>query len=255
MEAFDDNGIVLSARAYGDSSAVLNILCEHQGRHAGMLRGASSSRQRGIREPGTRVHARWQARLSDHLGNWSLEATRYHAAELLDQPLRLSGLQAVCSLADAALPEREAHADVYYATEALLDAMEGEFWAAVLVMWEVKLLKSLGFGLDLSRCAVTGDSANLTYVSPKSGCAVSAEGAGPYKERLLSLPGFLIGQGMAEPSDIVAGLRLTGHFLQRHVFDVTNKPLPPARLRFAETYSRFAGPPATVKTSDDDSAQ
>ncbi len=246
-----DRGIVLSARPYGEGSAVVNILCAEQGRHAGLLRGAQSNRQRGVAEPGTRVQAQWRARLADHLGTWALEADRHFASDLLDEPLRLSGLQAVCTLADAALPEREAHADVYYATEALLEAFGGEFWAAVLVMWEVKLLESLGFGLDMTRCAATGAKTNLTYVSPKSGCAVSEEGAGPYKERLLPLPGFLIGKGTGEPPEIVAGLRLTGHFLQRHVFDVTNKPLPAARLRFAESYSRYAGVSATVDDAED----
>jgi len=244
-----DRGIVLSARPHGEGSAVVHVLCEEQGRHAGLLRGASSSRSRGLAEPGTMVQAAWRARLSDHLGTWQLEPVRHYAADLLDDPLRLAGLQAACALADAALPERESHTALFSATEALLEAMAGPFWGAVMVKWETKLLESLGFGLDLSRCAATGEgaeTANLCFVSPKTGRAVSLEGAGPYKEKLLALPGFLIGKGAAEPPDILCGLQLTGHFLARNVFDMANRPLPAARVRFVESLSRFATLSATV---------
>lgn len=251
MIEWSDRGIVLAARPHGESGAVIHVLCQEQGRFAGMLHGAQSSRRRGLSEPGTMVQAHWQARLADHLGNWQLESTRQFAAELLDEPLRLAGLQAVCSLAQEALPEREPHEDVFFATEALLNTFDGEFWAPVLIKWETKLLESLGFGLDLTKCAATGSTENLCFVSPKSGRAVSAEGAGPYKERLLPLPGFLIGQGDASPERVVEGLRLTAHFLQKHVFDVTNRPLPVARIRFQDSYSRFAGTSGTVDAPDD----
>lgn len=238
---WSDRAIVLSARRHGEGGAILSLLCETQGRHAGMLRGAGSPRLRGVSEPGTLVEALWRARLADHLGNWQLEPLQHFAADVLDEPLRLAALQSVCALADAALPERESHADVFYATEALLQALSGPFWAALLVKWETKLLESLGFGLDLQRCAATGATGNLAFVSPRTGRAVSLEAAGPYRERLLPLPGFLIGQGAAEPAQILDGLRLTGHFLLRHVFEVTHRTLPAARTRFVESYSRWAG--------------
>ncbi|CAK0741495.1 hypothetical protein WCLP8_1230001 [uncultured Gammaproteobacteria bacterium] len=95
----------------------------------------------------------------------------------------------------------------------------------------------MGFGLDLSRCAVTGTTEALTHVSPRSGRAVSTAAAQPFLDRLLPLSGFLIGGGgggggMAE---IAAGLRLTGWFLGRHL-----SALPPARIRLAEDVARAA---------------
>ena len=97
----------------------------------------------------------------------------------------------------------------------------------------------MGYGLDLSSCAVTGTTEKLVYVSPKSGRAVSAKGAGDWAERLLPLPDVLRGQGDAEDIEIAAAFRTTGYFLEAHLArDLGDKPLPEARARFVEAFSR-----------------
>ena len=64
----------------------------------------------------------------------------------------------------------------------------------LLVRWELQLLGDLGFGLDLSECAATGLEADLAYVSPRSGRAVSRDAGAPYCSKLLKLPAFLVGR-------------------------------------------------------------
>ncbi len=63
---------------------------------------------------------------------------------------------------------------------------------AELVRWEALLQADLGFGLDLTACAVTGETAGLAYVSPRTGRAVTEAAAGTWTGRLLRfarLPG------------------------------------------------------------------
>ena len=101
----------------------------------------------------------------------------------------------------------------------------------MFVRFEAGLLEELGFGLDLSKCAATGSTDDLIYVSPKTGRAVSRDAGEPYKARLLPLPPFMLSaqSGLGE-GDVGAGLEITGHFLQQFVFGPLNRPLPPARL-------------------------
>ena len=148
----------------------------------------------------------------------------------------LAGLSAAAAVAAAALPEREAHPGAFAAFEALAGAFAfPEIWPAVFVRFEAGLLEELGFGLDLSRCAVTGSVDDLIYVSPKTGRAVSRDAGEPYRERLLALPPFLLGsQGGLGEGDVAAGLALTGHFLEQFVFGPLNRPLPPARVWLVE---------------------
>ena len=185
---WSDDGIVLAARRHGESSAVVQLLTRGQGRHAGLARGGAGSRGRGIYQPGNLVAARWRARLPEHLGSYTCELAHSYAAALLDDPLRLAALASACAVAEAALPERHPYPKLYGAFIALLDGLDGEpQWAAVYARWELGLLDELGFGLDLSRCASTGVTENLSYVSPKSGRAVSREAGAPYRDKLLPL--------------------------------------------------------------------
>ncbi len=234
-----DDGIVLAARRHGEASALVQLFTREHGRHAGLVRGGAGVRARGVYQPGNLVAARWRARLEEHLGGYTCELLRSHAAAYLDDPLRLAALASACAVTEAALPERHPYPALYDGFGALIDALADEpAWAAVYVRWELGLLDELGYGLDLSACAATGATDDLVYVSPKSGRAVSRAAGEPYRDRLLALPGFLIGRGGAEPADIVAGFRLTGGFLDRHVFAPHERRLPPARERFVERFAR-----------------
>lgn len=232
-----DTALVLSLRRHGESGTIAMLLTRDHGRHAGLLRG---QRQAAVLQPGTPVQARWRARLADHLGSFTLEAERSPAAGVLDDPLRLGALAAACALAEGSLPERAAVPGVHDGLRALLAALGSEHWDAVYVQWELGLLAALGFGLELDRCAATGANDALAFVSPRTGRAVSLSAGEPYADKLLPLPGFLIGRGAADPPAVLQGLELTGYFIERLLFAQAHQPVPPARTRHVERYRKFA---------------
>jgi DNA repair protein RecO (recombination protein O) len=241
MEQWSDQGIVLSVRGHGEGGAIVALLTENHGRHAGYVHGGTSSRLRPILQTGTLLRCDWSSRISENLGNYTLEAERGLSPDIMQDSLKLAALLSACSLCDAALPEREGHAGLYHGLLALMEALDGEHWGAVCVMWEISLLRELGFRLELNKCAGGGDADTLCYVSPKSGCAVSKAQAAPYKERLLELPNFLRPEnardgeaGSAE--DIICGLKMTAHFLEHWAFTHHTKGLPEARVMFEERY-------------------
>jgi len=251
---WSDDGIVLAARKHGEAAAIVTLLTRAHGRHAGLVRGGAGRRARGLYQPGNRLRATWRGRLADHLGAYTCEMAEAVAAGLLADPLKLAALSAACAVAEAALPERETHLPVYEGLEILLSSLADDdetAWPTVYVKWEMGLLQELGFGLDLSQCAATGDTENLTHVSPKSGRAVSAAAARPYQGKLLELPGFLLKAGtLGRPDEIVAGLRLTGYFLDRHVFSQRRDPKQPdARARLTDRLRAQRSTPAETKTS------
>jgi DNA repair protein RecO (recombination protein O) len=235
---WQDQGFVLAARRHGESDAILSVLTREHGRHLGIVKGGTGRRQRAIVEVGNAVAAHWHARLSEHLGRFQVELSTPHAALCMADPGRLAALSAACATLDAALPEREPHEDVFDDFAALVEHLSRKAadWPTQYVRWEARLLSSLGFGLDLSQCAVTGAREGLAYVSPKTGRAVTAEAGKLHKDRLLPLPAFLIqAQAMPSRDDLIAGLRLTGYFLDRHVFAHALKPgAAEARARLIE---------------------
>jgi DNA repair protein RecO (recombination protein O) len=250
MPEWDDTALILSVRPHGESSSIVNLLTRHHGRHAGLVRGGQSRSNRGTLQPGNLVEATWRARLAEHLGSITLEIARANASTVLDQPLCLAGLASACAILEGCLPEREPHQGVFDATTALIDLITGEedaeIWLAAYIRWEIAMLDVAGYALDLSRCSVTGEREGLAYVSPRTGVAVTEHAAGLHKPRLLLLPRFLGGmpadrEDRSLEDDLLDGLRLTRHFLERKVFGLHHLPLPAARERLSDLVQhRFA---------------
>lgn len=240
-----EEGIVLGVRRHGETSAIAELMTRERGRHLGLVRGGAGPRLQAVLQPGNRVSATWRARLDEHLGNYSVEGVRLRAGSLLAHPHALYGVIHLAALARL-LPERDPHPVVHDMLEAILDRIgEPRLAGALVVRFELQLLAELGFGLDLDRCAVSGAEADLVYVSPKSGRAVSRSVGAPWHDRLLPLPGFLAAdRHEAAPDDeLVEGFRMTGFFLARHVFEPRGISMPDARAHFLAAVMR-ARPPA-----------
>lgn len=235
-----DHGILLTVRRHGESSAIIEVFTQEHGRHAGVVRGGTSRKIAPILQPGAQLDVLWRARLEDHLGSYQVEPLRSRAAVALSGRLPLAGLNAVTSLLAFSLPDREAHPDLYHRSEQLLDLLgQDEIWPLAYLRWEMALLDDLGFGLDLTACAVTGSDQNLTHVSPKTGRAVSREGAGEWVDRLLDLPPVMLGRGDASDEEVAQALRTTGFFLENRLAPALgSRPLPEARGRFVDAFTR-----------------
>lgn len=229
--------IVLQATPYGEGDALAVLLTAEHGLYRGLVRGGAARRQRSVWDVGNILQARWVGRTSEHLGGFSGELIDAPMTRLLDDALLLAAVPAACATAAGALAERVVVQDAYSALLLLLaHLVNGDAPIAAFVRWELALLRDLGFGLDLERCAVTGRSEALTFVSPRTGRAVSETAAGAWEARLLPLPRFLVdGDDRAAPiDDLLAGLRLTGHFLSRDAFGQRHQAVPSARTRLLD---------------------
>ena len=230
-----DEGALLSVRLHGESSAIIEVFTAAHGRHLGIVRGGGSRRMAGVLQPGAQLSVQWQARLDEHLGSFKAEPLHARAALMNDRGA-LSALNAVCALLHLALPERDPHPALYAQTLTLLDLLEqGGDWQMPYLLWEMRLLEAMGYGLDLATCAVTGATQDLAYVSPRTGRAVSRAAAADWVARLLPLPRALTLQD-GTPAEVAAALNLTGHFLTRALPATKDpdRPLPGARTRLLD---------------------
>ena len=237
-----DHGIIIGTRRHGETSLIVELMTAGHGRHLGLVRGGRSRKQQPLLQPGNSVLAVWRARLHEHLGHYTLEPERQRAAKLIESASGLYGLQMLGALLRL-LPERDPHPQLYHGLGAVLDWLDDPLnGGALIVRFELKMLEELGFGLDLERCAATGATEDLVYVSPKTGRAVSGDAGSPYRDKLLKLPRFLLEPPatMPAPGDLLDAFRLTGYFLDRHVFEPRSIEPSDARPRFLALISRVA---------------
>lgn len=233
---WQDQGILLSVRRHGEGAAIIDVFTEQHGRHSGLVRGGGSRKSAALLQPGNQLSLSWRARLEDQLGSFTAELKEARSAMLLSTRLKLYGFNALSAMLIKYLPEREPNQALYCACLDLLEQIQNaETWCHHYSLFEHKMLDSMGYGLDLSQCAVTGQGHDLTHVSPKSGRAVCREIAVGWEDKLLILPKFLLQKPALNVSsaDVRASLRLSGHFFEKFV--PANPPdLPKARARFVK---------------------
>jgi len=235
-----DKAIIISCRKYGETSLIINVLTSEHGLHAGLVRGIK--RNSAACQPGNMIEAVWKARLEDHLGSFTLEATKFVFASIINDGLKLSALESACALVKDSLPEREPHPEIYSAFRGFIEEIGKEgTWLQSYIKLELELLFRLGFGLDLEQCAASGTKDFLFYVSPRTGRAVSQQEGTPYHKKLLKLPSFLrpredssYKETVDDIREIVDGTLLTRYFLEKHIFVNGEDKLPGARLRFVQ---------------------
>lgn len=248
---WQDEGIIIGLLKHGESAVVLEAFTRAHGRHKGYVHGGMSKTRRGMLQPGNQVALAWRGRLPESLGNFTAEQKKAFAAGIMAGAGPLAALRSLCAMLSRALPEHDPHPGLYEQFVQLIAGLaaygdDDAAWGVALVRFEALFLADIGFGLDLTQCAVTGAAQGLAFVSPRTGRAVTRAGAGVHKDKLLELPDFLSDDNV--PPDwpqVAMGLRLTGHFLERFFMETDRRPLPGERYRLMalidEKAARYSG--------------
>ena len=203
------DGILLATRKHGETSLIIDTFCPKHGRYLGVVKGGTSRKFAPILQVGAQLDLTWRARLQDHLGSFKVELVRARIVNAMSDRVLTAGLMAVSTILSGVLPERQAYDEFYRTTEDLLDLLnQPDIWPLAYLHWELELLTVLGYGLDLSKCAVSGNTDNLRYVSPRTGRAISEEAAGEWAPKLLHLPPIIL-KGPDKADGILDGLKLT----------------------------------------------
>jgi len=222
---------------------VLDVLTETMGRRAGYVYGGASRRKRGQLQTGNTLDLSWSARGENQLGKFDVaEAVKERAGAHMDDANALAAIAAITGLLRDGLQEGDTGGSALYEpSTVLLDLLnEPEIWPALYVRWELGVLSALGFGLDLSQCAVSGTNDGLTHVSPRTGRAVKGSEAADYIDRLFALPGFLTNPSAPiTPQALGQGFVLTGHFIERRIYTAINRPPPEERDLLLARLERF----------------
>ena len=234
-----DKGIAIGVKKFSDSTNLMKILTKDNGIYSGLIRIKKNQGNSGVNIPGNTLSVNWRARLSEHLGFFNTELIKSRSSNYLNSSINLEVLNSICSLMDI-FPEREECIDLYNIIEELLDNLNNtSLWPFLYIKFELLFIERMGYGLDLSSCAVNGSTNNLNWVSPKTGRAVSALGAKGWEDRLLKLPEFL-GQNeikSVSKADLLDSLKLTEFFLIKRVYSQYAKNLSSSRKRMFDYLS------------------
>ena len=159
MSNWNDEGIILNLNKQGEKGMLLNVLTKNYGRHLGWYN--VRSKKLNFLQPGDFVNLIWKARVSDQLGTFYIELIESTVGKILENEIKLSILSSYCSLLNFFLPEREKCNHLYLVSRNYLLELKNESEELNVVIkkyliWEINILKELGFYFDLKKCAVSG---------------------------------------------------------------------------------------------------
>ena len=235
MIIWDDEGLILSSINYSETSIILKVFTRNHGVQKGFVRGAKSKKKSNIYEAGNLVSISFKSRTEDMLGIFLVDLMKPSPLLYLNDLKRFSCIISVINLLEFSLLESESETELYFYSKNLINKIFSyeEGWIEEYIRWEVFLLKKIGFGLELSKCILSNKETNLSYVSPKSGCAVNKEAGKPWEKKLLELPKFLISDNKANRSELRKGFKITTYFLTKFANSI-DKILPFTRSNFMD---------------------
>ena len=234
-----DKGILLATRPFGETSLIIDVFTPGHGKSSGVVRGGQSKKLKPILQIGAQIDLTWKARLEEHLGSFQVELIRSRTANVMNDRLLLAGMLSSATLINRFFPTGQVYKEFYKSSENLFDLLQfPDIWTLGYFKWELEFLETLGFGLDLEKCAVTGSTEDLKFISPKSGRAVSNAAAGDWSSKLLPFPIAASGQ-VNSLEDVLDGLKVSQFFLEKKVLVAFGmEHLPSARSRFISSLER-----------------
>lgn len=234
-----DKGILLATKPFGETSLIIDVFTPDHGKSSGVVRGGQSKKLKPTLQIGAQLDLTWKARLEEHLGSFQVELIRSRTANVMNDRLLLAGMLSSATLINRFFPTGQVYKEFYESSENLFDLLQfPDIWTLGYLKWELEFLETLGFGLDLEKCAVTGSTEDLKFISPKSGRAVSQSAAGEWSSKLLPFPIAASGQ-VNSLEDILAGLKVSQFFLEKKVLIAFGmEHLPTVRSRFISSIER-----------------
>ncbi len=222
-----DCGIIVSKRLFEENGGIITVFTKEHGLCSGIVKNLYSGKGTSVYQIGNFVDFTWNARLSTHVGTVKCEVIRSYISQIIYNKTKLYALNSILDIVTSSLKPHEKYPDLFDHIHGYITGLVGgDFSFLSYIKAELYLLNQVGYSLDLSKCAVNQLAENLSYVSPKSGKAVSEEAGAPYASQMLPLPSFLTTD--TEPlsaEEARAALSLTGYFFKRYVLHNQAEPL------------------------------
>jgi DNA repair protein RecO (recombination protein O) len=212
-----DTGVVVHINHYNDNLMIVSCVTSKYGLCKGAVK--NTKKIRGSISVGNIISMTWRGRLEDHLGKFAILSHESIYPFIYADQMRMVALMSLCDLFHISLAEKEPQKVLYNYLEDFLYSIKysEKDWLKRLLFIELELLSHIGFGLDLTKCAVSGELENLKYISPKTGRAISESVGAPYKEKIFYLPEILKNFESDVYDDLFYALKVTKYFLEKNI--------------------------------------
>ena len=145
---WEDEGYLLSTTNLGENSIIIETFTLNHGKYSGIVYGGSSRKQKKIFQIGNKIFLNWKSKTENKTGYFNVELIKPVSPLFFDDKKRTICLLAAATILKILLPERQINKKIYLSFNKFVDQFNYENWIKLYILWELSLIKELGFEID-----------------------------------------------------------------------------------------------------------
>jgi len=219
---WDDTGYLLSNNRYNENSSIAEFFTEQHGKCSGIIFGATSKKVKSYLQIGNKLYINYNYKNENKLGYFKVEIMTAHTPLYFDNYKKLSCITSAMSLIKLFTAEAQENYKIYYLIDEFFHILNQQEWIKEYIFWELKLLKLIGYDLQLSKIAIKetlGDQISY-YVKSK------------IEKKII--PNFLIdlNDKKIKNTSLLRGLKLIGDYMEKTILKPNDINHPNTRINF-----------------------
>lgn len=219
---WDDIGYLLSNIRYNENSSIAEFFTKEHGKCSGIIFGASSKKVKSYLQIGNKIHINYNYKNENKLGHFKIEIMSALTPLYFDNYKKLLCITSAMSLIKLFTAVAQENSKIYDSIDHFFYILDQDEWIKEYVFWELKLLKLIGYDLELSKMVNKEILADQTsyYVESKIGKKM--------------IPNFLIDLKIKEitNSSLLSGLKLVGDYMEKTILKPNEINYPNSRILF-----------------------
>jgi len=219
---WNDSGFLLSKNKYNENSIIAEFFTEYHGKSSGIIFGASSKKIKNYLQIGNLLHINHTYKNEGKIGYFKVEILKALPPLYFDDKKKLMCLASAINLIKLLTVESQENSKIFILINDFFEILKNKNWIKEYIFWELKLLKLVGYDLDLNKIVNKKISDNKTIYYVQSS-----------KEKKI-VPNFLVdtSNDHLDINNLLNGLKLVGDYLEKSILKPNNINSPVARTDF-----------------------
>ncbi len=161
---WQDEGYLLSKRNFDENSIIIEAFTLNHGKYSGIVYGGSSRKQKRNYQIGNKILLNMKSKNENKIGYFNIELLDPISALFFDDKKRSISILSAASLLKILLPERQVNKEIYHSFDSLLKKLNNNNWINFYILWELSLIKDLGFDINIFD-SKKNDNSNKDFIT------------------------------------------------------------------------------------------
>ena len=219
---WDDTGFLISKIRYNENSLISEFYTKNHGKISGIVFGGTSKKIKNYLQIGNQLYLNYNSKSENKLGYFKLEIQKVYSPIYFENSQKLSCINSTMNLIRLLTAESQSNIEIFNLIKKFYLILLSDEWLKNYILWELELLKNVGFDLQLSKLATKELLGNNTVYFVNSNT-----------EKKI-IPNFLIDKKIMvnDLKTLLKGLKLVSDFLEKNILKPNNLNYPISRSQF-----------------------